>query len=154
MRRTILMALTPLLLAAADDHGAPFDPRSDPAFGDARPAIRTFLASAVPRPRGPQHFCVVGYQLGDSRLAWVHWREGRILILWHGTYGPGRADEALVDSRRQLDLAQDVVPTTDDLAGSTYRITRPWLDRTLADCRAPGIRYAVTAPARAQEGGE
>lgn len=154
MRRMILAVLIPLLAAAADDHGAPFDPRSDPAFGDARPAIRTFLAGAVPRPRGLQHFCVVGYRAGDSRLAWVHWREGRILILWEGSADPRYRGDALVSSRRQLDLDQDVVPGIDDLAGSTYRITRPWLDRTLADCRARGIRYVVTAPSRAREGGE
>jgi hypothetical protein len=136
----IALALISLLLAAADDHGAPFDQRRDPAFGDARGAIRRFLGSAVPRPRGPQHFCVVGYRDADSRRAWVQWREGNALILWEGSADPAHADEALVTSRRQFDLNMDVVSTRADVAGSTYRIDRFWLDRTLADCVARGAR--------------
>jgi hypothetical protein len=154
MPKMIALVLMPLLLAVADDHGAPFDQRRDPAFGDARKAIARFLASAVPRPRGPQHFCVVGYNDGESRRAWVHWREGKALILWEGSADPVHADDALILSRRQLDLNTDVVPTSADIAGSTYRIDRLWLDRTLADCAARGTHYAVTAPPRTREGGE
>lgn len=152
--RAALLAGSLLLTAATGEDAIPFDPRLDAAFGDARPALRQFLARAVPRPRGGQHFCIIAYRGAGWSNAWMHWREGRMLVLWEGRGEPGYPDDSIAHSRRQLDLTRDVVPTPDDINGSTYLIDRPWLNRTLADCRAHGVSYTVMAPPRDREGGE
>jgi hypothetical protein len=122
-----------------------FDTRTDPDFGDAVPALRKLLAEAAPPIVGPQHFCVVGYRsaAGDEG-AWVHWRERRTLIFWLGGGDPEYAAEAIVRSRRNLNLDRDVVATEADLAGSTYLVTKAWVAKTLADCAAKGAQYTVS----------
>jgi hypothetical protein len=134
-------ATAALLLAAAAPPQRAFDPSGDPRFGDPAPSLRAFLAGRLPRRHPPQHVCVVGYRSPDATLAWVHWREGHRLILWE----PGEpwADDALLMSRRQLDLRTDVVATDDEIGGSTYLVTRAWVRAILADCARAGRRVVV-----------
>lgn len=124
---------------------ASFAPSSDPAFGDAAPAIRRLLAEATPRPVGPQHFCAIGYRDAEGTVAWVHWREGDRLIFWLGRGDGSAPDDSLVLSNRKLDLKTDVVATEADVAGSTYLVTRAWVAAKLADCAAKGDKYTISA---------
>lgn len=124
---------------------AVFSPRSDPAFGDAEPAIRHLLAEAAPQPKGPQHFCAIGYRDPEGARAWVHWREAGRLILWLGKGDGSDSAEALLRSNRNLDLKADVVATEADVAGSTYLVTRSWVAAKLADCAAKGDQYMISA---------
>lgn len=104
-------------------------------LGDPVPSLRALVGAK----RGPQHFCVVAYRDQDGpphAWAWVHWSEARKIILWEG-------GDTLIHSRRDLDLDRDVVPTLDDVHGSTYLITRAWLEETLADCAKHGTRFVI-----------
>lgn len=121
-----------------------FDTRAEAGFGDASAALATYLDAQDAPVRGPQHFCVVGYrQPSGDRIAQVHWVEGNRLILWEPVADPEYARTALRHSRRDLDLATDVVADEAALAGSSYRVTRPWLARVLADCAAQGTAYTI-----------
>lgn len=122
-----------------------FAPRSDPSFGDARPAIARLLAETSPRPAGPQHFCAIGYRGPEGVVAWVHWREANRLIFWLGKGDGSAAADALLRSNRNLDLNADVVATEADVAGSTYLVTRAWVAAKLADCAAKGDKYNISA---------
>jgi len=124
---------------------ASFAPRSDPAFGDAAPAIRRLLAEAMPRPKGAQHFCAIGYRGPEGTTGWVHWREGERLILWLGRGDGSDSADALLRSNRSLNLKTDVVATEADVAGSTYLVTRAWVAAKLADCAAKGDKYTISA---------
>jgi len=97
---------------------------------------RDAMVAYVANAKGAQHLCVVPY----DHYAWVYWQEGRRLILWEGS---PHAD-ALVRSRRVLDLDKDVVATEADVAGSTYLVTKAWVRDTLRDCREYGMRYTIT----------
>jgi len=108
-------------------------------FHNAQPAIKRFIATAKPRLSGDQHFCVVSYPIGDG-YAWVHWLEGNQLIYWRGA-ADGPPDDTIAFSTRKLDLAKDVVATDEDIAGSTYLVSRKWVNDRLADCKARGKRY-------------
>lgn len=132
------MLLAALVLATAAAAVPTFDTRRAAGFGDAQVPLRAYLTGR--RRAGSQHFCVVGYRQPGGRQAWVHWREGRRLVLWEPT-GAGR--EALRFSRRDLDLRRDVVAGEAALAGSSYRVTRAWVAGVLADCARAGTRYAV-----------
>lgn len=143
---TVLAAPVPELGAAgaAEPARPTFDTRADPLFGDATGALMTYLDSREVWRGGPQHFCVVGYRhWTGERTAEVHWVEGKRLILWEPAADRDFARSAIRDSRRDLDLTKDVVPTRAGLMGSTYRVTQGWLDRTLADCAAKGASYTI-----------
>ena len=123
-----------------------FSPRSDPAFGDATPAINRLVAEAEPRPIGAQHFCAIAYRGAGGTVAWVHWREADRLIVWYGNGGGIAAADALLRSNRNLDLKTDVVADEASIAGSTYLVTRAWVVTKLADCAVKGDHYTIFAP--------
>jgi hypothetical protein len=131
--------------ASNDLPNATFDTRSDPLFADATVPLRAFLRQPYNRRhRGPQHFCIVGYAgSGTSRSAIILWREGRRLIHWSGANDPAWREDSIAFSTRQIDLTRDVVPRMEDIGGSTYLVTRAWVDRVQRDCRAAGARYSI-----------
>ena len=49
----------------------------------------------------------------------------------------------LVWSRRFLDLKTDVVPTQDDIGGSSFLVTRQWAQEKIADCKQNGIKVVL-----------
>ncbi len=116
---------------------AAFSPRSDPAYGDATPALRVLVEGT----KGPQHFCAIAYRGPEGPNAWVHWREQNRLIFWPG----GESPESLRHSPRSLDLGKDVVATEAEVAGSTYLVTKAWVAAKLADCAAKGDQYTISA---------
>lgn len=143
---TVPIACAPAAHSSHPAQGeAAFSPRSDPAFGDAKPAIARLLAETSPRPKGVQHFCAVGYRGAEGVAAWVHWREANRLIFWLGKGDGSAPAEALLRSNRSLDLKTDVVATEADVAGSTYLVTRAWVAAKLADCAARGDHYTISA---------
>ena len=94
------------------------------------------------------HFCVVGYRRssGDDH-AWVHWKEGRVLVLWEPA-ADVKYPASLTTSRRFLNLDRDVVDSEADVKGSTYLVTRAWVKQVADDCTRNGDQFVVnrTAP--------
>lgn len=104
-----------------------------------------------------QHFCVVGYrpatvakpagaarstaQTNEVEFAWVYWRERNALILWEPT--THFEDSEPIYSRRVIDLEQDVVATEEEVGGSTYLVTRRWVDGVLSDCSRYGTQHSL-----------
>ncbi len=132
--------------AQAQDPGdVALDFRSDPAFGDPTIPLREFLRDRHVHSRRAQHFCAVGYQSpgGEDKRAWIHWTEGGKIILWRGASDPESAKTAISRSRVSKDLKKDVVPTEADIKGSTYLVTRAWVNHLLSDCRARGAKYEI-----------
>ena len=85
-------------------------------------------------------FCILGFE--DSagiRLAWVYWKEGRALILWE----PATPQTPLSLSQRYLDLRKDVVESEAELKGSTYLVTRAWVNETVSACSKIGDKYTI-----------
>jgi hypothetical protein len=122
----------------------PFDTRSNLHFGDATVPLREFLRDRHVRTSKTQHFCIVGYQDRDGEQAWVHWTEGEQIILWRGANNPRGAKSSIARSRRVIDLRKDVVPAEADIKGSTYLVTRAWVDRILTACQASGNKYEIS----------
>jgi len=159
-RASARVAAGALLLAAAEPVAGPQTPdgRALPAvspkraagFGDARFAIETYLAQVKPRPRGTHHFCAVAYRFeepGDRHSAYVHWVEGRRLILWEpeGEHYHGQ-DLSLHMSRRNWDLVRDVQDHPDPYRMTDWIIERSFADAILADCARVGETVTVTVP--------
>lgn len=78
----------------------------------------------------------------------VHWQDARAILLIdprracadrngdHGTLGWYR-------TKARIDLDTDVVPTLQDIHGSTYLVARPWVDAVIADCHTRGTLLVV-----------
>jgi hypothetical protein len=115
-----------------------FDLAADPEFKDYKKVMTRFALKH--RPAAENTFCILGFSADDAKSAWVLWREGREIILWEGG-----SDLSL--SRRVIHLKSDVVPTEADLHGSTYLVTKPWVDGLSKSCERVGVKIR-TAKAR------
>lgn len=121
-----------------------FDTRKAKAFSAAPAALAAYLDAHAPFARGVQHFCIVGFRSPEGdRRAWVHWLEGKQIVLWEEAAEPADASHLLVRSRRVTDLETDVVATLEDVHGSTYLVPRSWVRRMSAACTALGARYQL-----------
>ena len=108
-----------------------FDFASDPDFKDYQRVVRRF--GQQHRPQAPNHFCLIGAPQVKVRNVWVLWREGAEIILWQG-------GDDLNRSQRVTHLKSDVVPTENDLHGSTYLVTKSWVDQLFQRCDRFGIK--------------
>ena len=120
-----------------------FDTAADPRFGNPRAGLNAMMRDYQTHRPGPQHFCVVGYRYPDGgRGAWIVWREGRRHILWEGWSDPLDRVASIARSRRNLDMATDVVPDG-TFNSSTYMIFRREQRAVEADCARYGRRYTL-----------
>jgi hypothetical protein len=142
-----LVTSTPVSAAEADAQIGFFDTARERGFGEATTPLRVMMTEAgVPRGR-TESFCVVGYRFANgSRLAYVHWARQQKLILWEGGVDPVTRANSLARSRRSLDLRSDVVADETAINGSTYLVTRTWVQRTIAACAKHGRVYRVMRP--------
>lgn len=99
-------------------------------------------------PRVPQHLHLGPVEENDSgAFLRVYWPQQRAILLidWPATCTD--ADLQIDDLRlgwyrtkARIDLDTDVVPTPEDIHGSTYLVDRPWVDRVIAQCLAGETR--------------
>jgi len=131
-----LLAVAP---AAANDgtDASVFDVKVDKDFAEFRKPLASFLRSR--HAKAPTSVCILGERHADgTKSAWVIWRGGHTMLLWDG------GTSAMVASRRILDLSHDVVASEDDVAGSTYLVTRAWVTRQTQRCRQLGTTILFT----------
>ncbi len=111
------------------------------------PALRELVAS-----RGKtrtNHFFVgpVEELDGGHSSVLVFWKENNALVLWESQRGfSGSGPDARYDlsqSRRYWRLNKDVVPTLDDVGGSSFLITKRMARTWLRDCLRYGSRYTI-----------
>ncbi|CAM3673048.1 hypothetical protein [Paracidovorax anthurii] len=161
-------AAAPAAQAASAPARTPY-PAIDPAFSRpdprrmlSRATLRAFLAE-LEQTRQANAFCFVQQSFeprppdekGES-VVWMVWHEGATIqdvnTVRHGQrYEP---DPALDDATRGRSMASssgivnlktDVVPTDDDIRGSTFLVSRPWVDRLLTQCQRVGTQVRVPA---------
>lgn len=87
----------------------------------------------------------------------VYWKENNALVLWEPGRGSNRQGNPdprrdLADSRRYWRLGKDVVPTLNDVGGSSFLITRQDARRWVRDCIRHGVRYVVKREAKSNIG--
>lgn len=86
-------------------------------------------------------FCVVGFVHGtDWRKAWMLWPQSRRVLEWAG----GSSE---IDGAKEIDLDKDVVASENEIAGSTYRVTREWVHRLTVACDCFGRKVHVVRAA-------
>ena len=110
---------------------------SNPDFSKYRPALVDYLHSQ--HYRKATRFCVFGTKDDGNVTATVIWPDGQQIIDWGGN------DSALADSTSIVHLKTDVVPTENDLHGSTYLVTRKWVNDQQAICKKSGETVQISA---------
>ena len=87
-----------------------------------------------------------GGEEGDAFVR-VYWPQQRAILLidWPATCTDAdlRIDAAALGwyrTKARIDLDTDVVPTPEDIHGSTYLVDKPWVDRVIAQCLAGETR--------------
>lgn len=85
-------------------------------------------------------------QEGATALVRVYWPQARAILLidWPASCGDEdmRIDDAALGwyrTKARIDLETEVVPAPEDIAGSTYLVDRPWVDRVIAACKAGSV---------------
>jgi hypothetical protein len=113
-----------------------FDLDREPAFRDYRGLVNAYVIRR--RAKLPTEACVIGL-IGPDRLkhAWVVWSKGREIILLEG------GDTDLRMSRRRLRIPADVVDREAELKGSTYLVTRAWVNDLTRACDERGTKVRV-----------
>lgn len=85
-------------------------------------------------------FCVIGQKDSLGRVtAWIHWVNRGALIWWE----PSRPPMPLAQSRRYLSLTKDVVESEEMLQGSTYLVTRTWVNQLISNCAKTGDKFTI-----------
>lgn len=89
--------------------------------------------------QGANHFFVGPVnRLGTpDAFAWIYWREGRQLIKWE----PFSRDRSRLSLCRSIELDKDVVPTAEEIGGSSYLVSEAWARRVIGDCVKNGEPY-------------
>lgn len=114
-----------------------FDLKSDATFSNYKKLINN-LAQRRGANRAANNFCVVGFINDDqTRSVWIVWSEGQKIYLWEGE------DQPLDKMRGTIDLKKDVVNTEKDLHGSTYLVTKAWVNNLTETCQRIGEKIHI-----------
>ncbi len=128
------------------------DPASPPAPVERRAEFRCVAAllEAIvddAGSRGSQRLYIGPLEREDTAaFVRVYWPQAHAILLidWPTSCSDEdmRIDDAVLGwyrTKARIDLDTDVVPTADDIGGSSYLVDKPWVDAVVADClkRAP-----------------
>ena len=125
-----------------------FNVEKAPGYNPVLPALESYLA-AQDATKGQQTLCVIGYVepksdgAGKNNVAWVYWREGNRLTQWEPAAEGFEPKDSLKHSRRDLDLAKDVVAKPEDVGSSTYKVSSAWVADVKKDCQKRGKSYEI-----------
>jgi hypothetical protein len=132
--------------AAAGPSPARAAPSQRPGFRCVDALLRAIVEDVHPRTPQRLHLGPVEAHDGGAFLR-VYWPQQRAILLidWPATCTDAdlKIDDAALGwyrTKARIDLDTDVVPTPDDLHGSSYLVDRPWVDRVIAQCLAGETR--------------
>ena len=89
----------------------------------------------------PSSALVSGYDGPDDNARGKGLTFGKV---WNSVSDPAYFEDSIKWARSNLDLTKDVVATEADIGGSTYLVTRAWVDEILRSCAARGAQYTVS----------
>lgn len=121
-------------------HGASIERR--PEFRCVAALLQKIVDDAG--SQGPQRLYIGPMEREDAAaFVRVYWPESRAILLIDWPESCSDEDVGIDDvalgwyrTKARIDLDTDVVPTPDDIGGSSYLVDRLWVDRVIADCKA------------------
>lgn len=133
-------------VAKAGDRADTRMPSHRPGFRCVDALLRAIVADV--HPRTPQRLHLAPVETGDGGpFLRVYWPQQRAILLIDWPTTCTDADLHIDDlqlgwyrTKARIDLDTDVVPTPDDIHGSTYLVDKPWVDGVIAQCLAGETR--------------
>lgn len=146
-------ACAKIAIAAPEIEPAPHPTSSHSMSVERRPEFRCVAALLQQivddaASRGPQSLYIGPIEReGATALVRVYWPQAHVILLvdWPASCSdedmPPVDDAALgwYRTKARIDLDTEVVPAPEDIAGSTYLVDRPWVDRVVAACKAGSV---------------
>lgn len=112
------------------------------------PGIRLLLEgfAKAKSPNNIDYFYITPVSRDEGPIfAYAYWLSGNSIIILQlpltGT--PTQADFDWYDGKARIDLAKDVVPTRDDVGGSTYLVDTGWVEKIIRDALNSGTKVVV-----------
>ena len=99
-------------------------------------------------------FYIANLRNDDGKKYWyAYWREGQSILLFEhfAPVDPGSGgyiSYEWLDRKARIDLRTEVVPTKEEIGGSSFLEDKPWVDRIVSGCIARGQRYVIKRTAR------
>lgn len=134
---TAMAVLIAPIGASAQPATTYFKLTSSPHYDQYRPRLAEYLRSR--HYHKATRFCLFGSKDDTGDTATIIWPDGQEIIDWGGN------DAALTESTSVVHLKTDVVPTENDLLGSSYLVTRQWVKDQQALCKRYGETVQVSA---------
>ena len=146
---SVLLLPTPTKTQSRAGH-YPFD--SSKSYTQKLRVVRRFI-QLYGRP-GVHRVYIAKADGGDGhRYLYAYWREGRSMLILHHfdpTFDGTKetTDYWWLEYKARINLRTDVVPTEDDIAGSSYLVDKPWTDRIVRACVTTGRRITMYRSSR------
>lgn len=71
---------------------------------------------------------------GSREFAYAYWKQDKSIIILQLPLEKETADYYWLYSKARIDLLTGVVPTEEDIKGSSFLVDRPWVDKILQRC--------------------
>jgi hypothetical protein len=155
MRGSILISLLTALipsLAQAQTMNQYHPFASQEEYADKVGALNVFVARFGRKRINRIFVAKIQSEDGEESL-YGYWKEDNsILLLYHFSYIDDNEDNDSyyywLYSKASIDLETEVVPTEEDINGSTYLVDKPWVDRIVKACLTKGRRLVIHKKAR------
>ena len=102
-----------------------------------KPVNRIYVAKLVDPENNSSSPFLYGYWPEDHSI----WLVGNLEPLFEN--GREVTDHAWLKYKMRTDLRKDVVPTVEDIGGSSYLVDRPWTQRIIHACLTRGHKITV-----------
>ncbi len=147
MRRIMIGSVLILMLcagnvAARNPKGTPV--RSHPNFSGIIATLKELVAREGKVRR--HTFFIADVRQEDGReYSYAYWKEDKSIIILHLPLEKEGASYEWLYGKARVDLETDVVPTQEDIGGSSFLVDRAWVNKILKEC-AGGFKLSVVKP--------
>lgn len=144
---SFLVALITSTMCTAQNHKLASD-IGESGYAEKIITLREFVARYA--KQNVNTFFIGKAQDDDGKLyLYAFWKEDKsILILEHFHYLGKNTDFGLLHRKARVDLKTDVVPTEEDIHGSTFLVDRAWANRIIKACVSKGTKIVILKPKR------
>ena len=148
MRRIVLGSVLMLMVwagnvAAQEPKGTPL--RSHRNFAGVVATLTELVAREGKAKRNTLFISEVLRESGRE-YSYAYWKEDKSIIILHLPLEKRSASYEWLYSKARVDLETDIVPTPEDIGGSSFLVDRSWVDKILEKC-AGGYRLSLVKPA-------
>jgi hypothetical protein len=144
---TILITLISVIVCQASNDLSNLN-NSQLGYPEKIPTLKGFVARYAKQRINTFYIAQTKDDEGKEYL-YAYWKEDRsILLLEHFNFLGKNTDFEWLYNKARVDLRRDVVPTKEDIHGSTFLVDRPWVNRIINACTKKGKKLVIVKHSR------